>query len=279
MNGTIKQILKPFSYIKEGIKNPFIKTLLITGITIFALKSLYKWGRNNRIFSIKDLIHHHEHKRGLWAIVIGAASGNGRKLALKFARKGYNLILLDLDLEVLAKTAEEIRNKYPKIHMRVIFADINEAVNDGFFKLLDHYLHELEVSIILRLQHGQEHTINGENLNSTKSQLLNIPFLVTFPSALNLGDFFNASEGSSLYNITKFSRSQPYNFESTNHKIIIEKDESEKNLDAENKAKSLILKARFWMSFITHSPLYRLAWTQEILRKTIPLNKIKIDYI
>jgi uncharacterized protein len=47
-----------------------------------------------------------------YALVTGAAKGIGRAIAAELGKKGYKLLLLDIDKETLLKTAEAIRKSY-----------------------------------------------------------------------------------------------------------------------------------------------------------------------
>jgi 17beta-estradiol 17-dehydrogenase / very-long-chain 3-oxoacyl-CoA reductase len=49
---------------------------------------------------------------GAWAVVTGPTSGIGRSMAIELARRGLNLILLDLDAANLKETSDVIRSRH-----------------------------------------------------------------------------------------------------------------------------------------------------------------------
>ena len=49
---------------------------------------------------------------GAWAVVTGPTSGIGRSVALELARRGLNLVLLDLDAANLQETSQAIKARH-----------------------------------------------------------------------------------------------------------------------------------------------------------------------
>src|SRR5215204_4166426 len=45
-----------------------------------------------------------------YALVTGAAKGIGKAIAAELAKRGYDLLLVDIDAEGLSRTAEELKN-------------------------------------------------------------------------------------------------------------------------------------------------------------------------
>ncbi|RCV21325.1 hypothetical protein SETIT_4G130400v2 [Setaria italica] len=58
---------------------------------------------------------------GAWAVVTGPTSGIGRSVALKLARKGLNLVLLDLSAANLQETSDMIRSRHGVKTRTVVF--------------------------------------------------------------------------------------------------------------------------------------------------------------
>jgi NAD(P)-dependent dehydrogenase (short-subunit alcohol dehydrogenase family) len=70
---------------------------------------------------------------GKTAIVTGAASGFGKATALKFAREGANVTLVDLNESGLREAQKEIAEKYPACRTLLVKADVsNEDDVRGF---------------------------------------------------------------------------------------------------------------------------------------------------
>src|SRR6056297_364910 len=59
-----------------------------------------------------------------YTLITGAGSGLGKCFALEFARRGRNLILCDIQLEKLQKTALEVREKY-LVNIEILSADLS----------------------------------------------------------------------------------------------------------------------------------------------------------
>ncbi|KAL6596678.1 hypothetical protein ACP70R_047321 [Stipagrostis hirtigluma subsp. patula] len=58
---------------------------------------------------------------GAWAVVTGPTSGIGRSMALELARRGLNLVLLDLDAADLQETSDMIRSRHAVNTKTVVF--------------------------------------------------------------------------------------------------------------------------------------------------------------
>ncbi len=62
-----------------------------------------------------------------WALVTGAGSGIGRRLAERLADAGYNLALAGLTPEKIATAADELRRNHPGIEVRSLAIDLARA--------------------------------------------------------------------------------------------------------------------------------------------------------
>lgn len=69
----------------------------------------------------KDL----KRRYGSWAIVTGPTSGLGRSMAFELARRGLNLLLLDLDAANLQETCDAIRSLHPAVEIKTVVLDLS----------------------------------------------------------------------------------------------------------------------------------------------------------
>ncbi|KAF8779138.1 hypothetical protein HU200_002811 [Digitaria exilis] len=112
---------------------------------------------------------------GAWAVVTGPTSGIGRSMALELARRGLNLVLLDLDAANLRETSDVIRSRHAVKTRTVVFdlslvgtpqgdvairrlraaiegLDVGVLVNNaGVSRPSSVYLHEADVEALLRM--------------------------------------------------------------------------------------------------------------------------------
>ncbi|PUZ61048.1 hypothetical protein GQ55_4G238300 [Panicum hallii var. hallii] len=112
---------------------------------------------------------------GAWAVVTGPTSGIGRSVALELARRGLNLVLLDLDAANLQETSDAITSRHTVETRTVVFdlslvgtpqgdesmrrlraaiegLDVGVLVNNaGVAKPAVAYLHEAEVEAWVRM--------------------------------------------------------------------------------------------------------------------------------
>jgi 17beta-estradiol 17-dehydrogenase / very-long-chain 3-oxoacyl-CoA reductase len=58
---------------------------------------------------------------GAWAVVTGPTSGIGRSVALELARRGINLVLLDLDAANLEETSDMVVSRHGVETKTVVF--------------------------------------------------------------------------------------------------------------------------------------------------------------
>ena len=60
---------------------------------------------------------------GAWAVVTGPTSGIGRSVALELARRGLNLVLLDLDAANLQETSQAIEARHA-VNIKTVVLDL-----------------------------------------------------------------------------------------------------------------------------------------------------------
>ena len=68
---------------------------------------------------------------GSWVVITGASSGQGYEMALAFAERGFNLLLIGS--KRTDKTRKQIQKDYPLIKTQVIYKDFRKAYMDDFF--------------------------------------------------------------------------------------------------------------------------------------------------
>jgi 17beta-estradiol 17-dehydrogenase / very-long-chain 3-oxoacyl-CoA reductase len=79
---------------------------------------------------------------GAWAVVTGPTSGIGRSVALELARRGLNLVLLDLDAANLERTSDMIRSRHAVMTRTVVFDLSLVGTSQGDTASLSHkYVH------------------------------------------------------------------------------------------------------------------------------------------
>jgi short-subunit dehydrogenase len=66
-----------------------------------------------------------------WVVITGASSGQGYELALAFAERGFNLLMIGS--KRTNKTQDYIQKEFPHIKTKVIHKDFRKAFNDNFF--------------------------------------------------------------------------------------------------------------------------------------------------
>src|SRR5215470_18838661 len=76
------------------------------------------------------------HYQGRWAVVTGASSGLGRRLAAGLADRGMSLVLTGREQARLDETAQQIRRAAPSVKVETVAADLSSR--SGVSALLDH---------------------------------------------------------------------------------------------------------------------------------------------
>lgn len=65
------------------------------------------------------------HRYGSWAIVTGPTSGLGRSMAMELARRGLDLVLLDLNADNLQETSDAIKSLHPAVTIKTVVLDLS----------------------------------------------------------------------------------------------------------------------------------------------------------
>ena len=69
--------------------------------------------------------------KGMWVVITGASSGQGKDLSLAYAHIGFNLLLIGSKRTL--NTMSEIKAKYPLVDVVIIYKDFRKAFETDFF--------------------------------------------------------------------------------------------------------------------------------------------------
>lgn len=105
----------------------------------------------NKYFWMDELDLAERYGAGSWVIITGASSGQGRRFAIEWAKRGFNLLLIG-SLRTHS-VIEEIRQAFPSINVRFVAKNFADAHKDGFFDDIEEAIHSIdslgEVSVLV----------------------------------------------------------------------------------------------------------------------------------
>ncbi len=82
-----------------------------------------------------------------WVMITGASGGQGKRLALRMAQRGFNLILIGS--ERTNDTASEINSIYPNIQIKTVIRDFSESLEDGWWDEIEELFDTYDVGILI----------------------------------------------------------------------------------------------------------------------------------
>lgn len=77
------------------------------------------------ISGIARIMKKNEREYKAWALVTGAASGMGRIYAVRLARMGYDLVLVDINAEKLEETSDLVKSDMPVCNVLTVVQDLS----------------------------------------------------------------------------------------------------------------------------------------------------------
>jgi len=117
----------------------FFFTILLISLIIVILQGI------NKYYIIKELDLPNRYGLNTYCVITGATSGQGRLLAEKFAKRGFNLLLIGS--KKLKSVKDEIQKIYPDCEIEIIIKDFRKASEPGFFKDIEEKINELDTNI------------------------------------------------------------------------------------------------------------------------------------
>jgi len=112
----------------------YIIYLCLLSLIIFQIILLLSSGVKgfHKYFLLKELnILEHYGGADSWAVITGASSGQGYEMALAFAERGFNLLLIGS--KRTDKTKAYINKEFPLVQVKNIYKDFRQAYQDDFF--------------------------------------------------------------------------------------------------------------------------------------------------
>lgn len=104
-------------------------------------------GGIHKYFFMRELNLPERYGRGSWVVITGASSGQGKQYALKFAKRGFNLMLIGSARS--QGTINEIKHLYPDVKTKLIVKDFGNAHDEGFFDDIEREVKQRDVSILV----------------------------------------------------------------------------------------------------------------------------------
>jgi short-subunit dehydrogenase len=82
-----------------------------------------------------------------WVLITGCSSGQGRRFAIEFARRRFNIILVGRD--GIRQTAALIRREFPLVQTECVVLDFKDAHKDDFFEPIEAALEGKDLSVLV----------------------------------------------------------------------------------------------------------------------------------
>ena len=119
----------------------FLIIIQLVLVFIDLLKASYKY------FLIKELDLSKRYGNNTWVVITGASSGQGRDMALAFAKRNFNILMIGS--KRTDETAKEIQSLHPHIKTKIIYKDFRKAFENNFFDDIQLEFDKLNTDIAL----------------------------------------------------------------------------------------------------------------------------------
>ena len=123
---------------KVAIVFSVLLTLIIFQLLLLIVQGLKGF---HKYFLLKEKNLLERYGAGSWVVITGASSGQGYDMALSFAERGFNLVLIGS--KRTDTTLAAIHTKYPAVKTKVIYKDFRDAFKDDFFQEIQEAFDEL----------------------------------------------------------------------------------------------------------------------------------------
>ena len=119
-----------------------IKLILLT-LIVFQIALILVQGLKgfHKYFILKEKNLIERYGEGSWVVITGASSGQGYDMALAFAERGFNLLMIGS--KRTDETETYIHTTYPLVKTKVIHKDFRKAFEDDFFNDIQESFHEI----------------------------------------------------------------------------------------------------------------------------------------
>jgi len=107
--------------------------------------------------------------QGMWVVITGASSGQGKDLAHGYAELGFNLLLIGS--KRTDNTVADINAQYPSVEVAVIYKDFRKAFESDFFDDIQKEFTRLSTKIAV-LVNNVGHRIGWEPYHEMKSEYI-----------------------------------------------------------------------------------------------------------
>jgi len=131
-------VLNNFINKKKSIILSALLTLIVFQILLLiniTIKGIHKY------FLLKEKNLIERYGKESWVVITGASSGQGYDMAISFAKRGFNLLLIGS--KRTDNTITEINRDYPNVKTKVIYKDFREAFKDDFFNDIQETFNEI----------------------------------------------------------------------------------------------------------------------------------------